>query len=400
MSDLNVHSVSKTKILSSVIIMLICGTCSIVFGKLQFQTKAVGRDGKKHYFNKPLYQNATMFLGMVLCFTFPLFLKSKEKKNDETKKPSSMKRLAKLSTAPATCDFLATYFMNIGLIFLPASMWQLLRGSIVIFSAILTVFYRKRKVPKFQWAGVSIVTIGLTLIGCAAILGTHDETGQQFSSVERGVGIILVILAQFIQALQTIIEETLLHDYEDTNPAHIVGFEGLWGLILCVVISSPIAYYVPEKSGFKEDSIDTFVMLGNSGFLVGTTFVYIVVILLYNYTGMVITDFSSALLRNILDGLRTLFIWVALIVVYYTSPDSGFGEKWSNWSYLQLGGFVTLIVGTFMYNKIIKFPCFNYSRGYTDIDSLNSQEDLLHSSALDNDDESVSSYLITDSDQK
>ncbi|KAJ3446331.1 hypothetical protein M0813_08031 [Anaeramoeba flamelloides] len=393
MSDLNHKTVSKSKRLTNVIIMLICGTGSIVFGKLQFQTQAVGRDGKKHYFNKPLWQNATMFLGMLLCFTFPFFLKTQEKKKDETKKPSSMKRLAKLTTAPATCDFLATYFMNIGLIFLPASMWQLLRGSIVIFSAILTVIYRKRKVPFFQWVGVSIVTIGLTLVGFAAIVGTHDTNGQQFSSIEKGVGIILVILAQFIQALQTIIEETLLHDYEDTNPAHIVGFEGLWGLLLCVVISAPIAYYVPKKSGFKEDSIDTFVMLGNSGFLIGICCVYIVVILLYNYTGMVITDFSSALLRNILDGLRTLFIWVTLIIIYYASPTSGFGEEWTNWSYLQLGGFIALVVGTFMYNKILKFPCFNYKEEYEQIKSVN----VLESSDLDDD---LSSLLTSDSEEK
>ncbi|KAJ6226278.1 hypothetical protein M0813_10968 [Anaeramoeba flamelloides] len=441
MSDLQNESVSKTRRLSTLIVMILCGTGSIIFSKLQFQTKAVGRNGDKHYFTKPLWQNAAMFLGMLFCFVFPLLMKSRnsnvtpkssnsEKKKVEKKKliqdkrdlvekeetedndiededededevvmntkqsnAFSMKRLAKLTTAPASCDFLATYLMNIGLMFLPASIWQLLRGSIVVFSAILTVLYRKRKVPKFQWVGVSIVTAGLTLVGCAAILSPHESTGKNYSNFVKGIGVMLVILAQFIQALQTIIEETLLHDYDDTNPAHIVSFEGLWGLCLCVFISAPIAYYIPEKSGFKEDSIDTFVMLSNSSFLVVITIFYILVILMYNYSGMMITSFSSALLRNIIDGLRTLLIWGIQILIYYSSPKSGFGEKWTNWSYLELVGFAGLIYGTFVYNKIIKLKCFEYgseskeSINYEDDDENNSSEVLLQDSdiELDND---------------
>ncbi|KAJ6226381.1 hypothetical protein M0813_10902 [Anaeramoeba flamelloides] len=420
MSDLQNESVSKTRRLSTIIVMILCGTGSIIFSKLQFQTKAVGRNGDKHYFTKPLWQNTAMFLGMLFCFVFPLLAKSrnsndtpksrmsvkqkKEKKkliqdkrdiveieeiedndieyededeivmNTKQSNAFSMKRLAKLTTAPASCDFLATYLMNIGLMFLPASIWQLLRGSIVVFSAILTVLYRKRKVPKFQWVGVLIVTTGLTLVGCAAIMGPHESTGKNYSNFVKGIGVMLVILAQFIQALQTIIEETLLHDYDDTNPAHIVSFEGLWGLCLCIFISAPIAYYIPEKSGFKEDSIDTFVMLSNSSFLVGITICYVLVILMYNYSGMMITSFSSALLRNIIDGLRTLLIWGIQLVIHYSSPKSGFGEKWTNWSYLELVGFAGLIYGTFVYNKIIKLKCFEYENEVIETIDYNDEE--------------------------
>jgi len=41
-------------------------------------------------------------------------------------------------------------------------------------------------------------------------------------------------------------------------------------------------------------------------------------------------------------------------------PD--YGEDWNEWSYLQAGGFCLLIVGTIIYNEIIKMPCLEYAQ--------------------------------------
>ncbi|KAJ3449826.1 hypothetical protein M0812_05986 [Anaeramoeba flamelloides] len=395
MSDLNSTNLSIAKRLLIVAGMLIAGTGSIIFGKLQFQTQAIGRDGKMHYFTKPLFKNAAMFLGM--SFSFGLLLRSKKKpksqklSQDKDKKQDYF-RLAKLVFLPAFCDFLATYLMNFGLIFLPASVWQLLRASIIVFTAILTKYYRKRAVPNYQWAGVVFVIFGLLVVGVAGIMGSDEQEGQQFSMFVKTIGVLLVIAAELVQATQNIVEEKLLHDYEDTNPAVIVGFEGVWGFLLCVVISAPVAYFLPESTGMKEDSIDSFVMLANSTFLIWTTFVFIFVILFFNYFAMEITNFSSALLRNILDGLRTLLSWIVLLIIHYTNPGAKLGEKWTNWSYLQLFGFVFLILGTFLYNQIVKIPFLKYPPSKRSI--LEQEKDMEKGNLLkDSDSVSVSVNL-------
>jgi hypothetical protein len=42
---------------------------------------------------------------------------------------------------PAICDFVATYMMNVGLLWINASIWQMLRGSIVLFAAIIRLVW-------------------------------------------------------------------------------------------------------------------------------------------------------------------------------------------------------------------------------------------------------------------
>ena len=38
--------------------------------------------------------------------------------------------------------------------------------------------------------------------------------------------------------------------------------------------------------------------------------------------------------------------------------SAGFGELWVNWSFLELGGFVLLVLATFIYNEVFRIPCF------------------------------------------
>lgn len=53
-----------------------------------------------------------------------------------------------------------------------------------------------------------------------------------------------------------------------------------------------------------------------------------------------------------LDAARVLFIWVALLAAHRI--DSSKGEMWSEWSWLELGGFVVVTLGLFTYNKVIQ----------------------------------------------
>ncbi len=69
-----------------------------------------------------------------------------------------------------------------------------------------------------------------------------------------------------------------------------------------------------------------------------------------------VTKVLSAVVRSILEACRTLGVWLVSLVFWYVGSKS-IGEKWSEWSYLELFGFILLLAGTFAYKALIKLPC-------------------------------------------
>jgi len=163
------------------------------------------------------------------------------------------------------------------------------------------------------------------------------------------------VCAQVIQASQIVIEEHLLKGIS-INPILIVGLEGMWGGIVCSLVLV-IVCYLPSDIG--EDSIDTLIMLGKNPAILVTAFVYAAAILGYNLFGMLVTQYTTAVIRTILEALRTACIWVVNIFIYYAISDS-YGENWNDWSYLQLCGFLFLLMGMFVYNGIVRVQGLYY----------------------------------------
>ena len=59
------------------------------------------------------------------------------------------------------------------------------------------------------------------------------------------------------------------------------------------------------------------------------------------------------------DELTPAQVWVVEVALYYIT--SGFvGQAWTVWSWLQLGGFALLLLGTFIYNNVLRIPGLYY----------------------------------------
>jgi len=103
-------------------------------------------------------------------------------------------------------------------------------------------------------------------------------------------------------------------------------------------------------------------MFFHNGNIFGTGLLYASVILCYNLFGMFVTQYTSAVLRTILEGLRCACIWVTNLFIFYVvlGPNPRFGEIWSDWSYLQLCGFLFLLLGMFVYNGIVRVEGMYY----------------------------------------
>lgn len=357
--------------------MLLFGTLTVVVQKFLFEQSAIGRYDTSHKFSKPWFQTNSMFVGMCLALVVyevqRCIKKSKERElrsydydSIQIEKPTQTKMYF-LIAIPACCDLMATSLMNIGLLYINASVWQMLRGSMVLFSAIFCTFILKRPSFPFMWFAVLLVSIALVIVGISSV----SSTGVGKSGVSTGkviLAILLTVGSQIIQASQIVLEDFFLHDLT-APPVLIVGLEGMWGTIITCAIFLPITQLIhsEEGNGVHEDTLDTFYMIKNDPTILVFVIIYIIVILIYNVTGMFVTNLLNAVTRTILEALRTLCIWIVQLIIFYSIRNtdyghhhSGIGEEWTIWSWMQLAGFLLLFSGMLLYNKIIRLPFFKY----------------------------------------
>lgn len=70
-----------------------------------------------------------------------------------------------LLALPSTCDIMGTTLVNVGLIMVPASIYQMVRGFLVVFVGLFSVVFLKRRLTLSQWGGLFLVVLGVSLVG-------------------------------------------------------------------------------------------------------------------------------------------------------------------------------------------------------------------------------------------
>lgn len=130
-----------------------------------------------------------------------------------------------------------------------------------------------------------------------------------------------------------------------------IGMEGLWGMLICVFVLYPIAYYYPgEDHGSFENPFNTYTMIANSPQVQAMFCVYFFAILFYNILACLVTYMLDSVWHAILDNFRPATVWGTDMVIFYF-VSSAFGESWNHpWSLLQLAGMAVLLYGTAIYN--------------------------------------------------
>jgi hypothetical protein len=83
--------------------------------------------------------------------------------------------------------------------------------------------------------------------------------------------------------------------------------------------------------------------------------------MVFNITGLSITRYINALARAVCDVSRTVIIWIVGIIVTVTAGQTKLNYKWENIAGgaigIQLFGFLLIIFGNLVYNRIIVLPC-------------------------------------------
>lgn len=134
---------------------------------------------------------------------------------------------------PAAFDVCGSTLMNIALTMCAASIYQMMRGVVVLFVAAGAMIFLKRKQYIHHYVSLAILVIGVALVGLASIIfPSGDDDSDSQTSV---LGIILLIISQIFAAGLFVVEEKFLGEYY-LDPLMVVGLEGMWGLCYYVVL--------------------------------------------------------------------------------------------------------------------------------------------------------------------
>jgi drug/metabolite transporter (DMT)-like permease len=335
----------------------------------------MNKDGVMAIFSKPWFATLNMLLAMALVgvvdkairMCSPSPAKSSGPDMDYAALPAedSSKALSYRSKVlmvawPAWFDLLATAFCCMGMLYIPASVWQMLKGGSIIFCGIFSVTFLKRKLYAFHWLGLITVVLGLATVGLSNVLGNSQQPNSG-DSASLLFGMSLVMLGQVVQAAQVIAEEFLMKDV-DLRAMEVVGWEGFWGTLMMVVFVYPFLWAMPGADhGHLEDVVDTFTMINNSAPLFFLVLVYLCSCGTFNASGIAVTGALSATHRMMMDASRTSVIWLFGLTVHYKiDASSPYGEAWTSYSFLQLIGFLVLVVGQGIYGEMIKVPGLSY----------------------------------------
>ena len=66
---------------------------------------------------------------------------------------------------PAVCDFSASFIMFVGLLWIPVSILQMIRGSIIILTGVIRQFLLKKPLKKSELWALVVIFLSLLVVG-------------------------------------------------------------------------------------------------------------------------------------------------------------------------------------------------------------------------------------------
>ena len=254
---------------------------------------------------------------------------------------------------PALCDTAGTSVMYLGLTMTYASVFQMLRGSVVVFTGILSVAVLNRRLRGFHWIGMALVCVGALVVGSSSLVSSPtDDQATPTTVVPRNpvLGNALIVCAQMIVAVQMVVEEKLLAKYR-VHALEAVGWEGVFGAIYCSCLL--VVYYFVPFGGDRcnghvcvDNTLHALQEIARSPYLAGAVAGNVLSIAFFNFFGVSVTQSMSATHRMVLDSLRTMVIWMVSLAL-----------QWQQFNYLQVVGFAVLLSGTLVYNEVAPLNC-------------------------------------------
>lgn len=340
---------------------LIAGTLNNITVKEQDETKIDGRP-----FYHPFVQTLIMFIAEFAClvaFHIGLQFNTEFRTAHEVEEKEAEENGIKtkntwwIPAIPAVCDITGTCMQMVSISFIDQSIYVMLRGGVPVVTAGLSIIFLKKVLSKAQYVGLSLSVLGITIVG------TYGYLTGQHSNSNVLIGLICVLLSLFTTGIQFVIEEKILA-VNHIHPLRMVGLEGMFG-ICYTAIAIAIANHIPcdasniescNANGALEDFSGAMSAIFGKPLLLMWVLLGMFSLGFFNFFGMSVTKHVSSLARSILLITTTVIIWIYNLVFIGTA---------FHWQ--QLIGFLILVTGNLIYQRIIKIPALEAPKEETPI---------------------------------
>lgn len=354
-----------------VMIKLFLGGMQFVAIKMMGQTMVENMDGKIVKFKASFFVAFVLFASVMFAFIPYFYLKRKDPKGVSSINPKTLQRVS----LSGTCDAIAQVCTVLSLGMIPASLLMVLKGSRALFSACLSIFMLKRKLRDYQWVSLALCLGGLGIASIAQYLSGQTPSGN------LGFGIVLVLLAEAFRSIRIVYDEKMMREYK-YDPFMIIALEGVTGTLFATA-ALVIVNFIPSKNnvgGVYELIDNTMYMIGGSPAMIALIVTFPIWVNSMYLSGIFVTKLVSAVYNAVLTVLTVAVVWGVELILYYGSGHV-YGDPWTNYSFMQIGGFALILVSTLMYDATWKFPrIFNYAPS---VSSINVSE-IKKSSSEDN----------------
>jgi drug/metabolite transporter (DMT)-like permease len=351
--------------------MMFSGTASTITQKLQNSTKYFNNEEMDYLkFQHPFFQTWVMFWGKLSCL--PVFYITRwfkiRKYGSREKIPGYIDAKAKglhmnasrfWMIIPNMFDVIGSTLLFLALVFVSASVYQMLKGTLVLIITVYSIIFLKRRFFRHHYTAVAIVMAGVVIVGASPLIyPDNDNDDDPVSTSSTIFGMVLEIVGLLFIGGNWISQEKLFEIYY-LEPMEMVGWEGFWGTSIYTVIVI-IFQFIPCPTDkicrydTLEDSIHAFYEFGQNNWLWIFSMLLILWTALFNFFDVSVTKFASGAQRSTVDASRTAFIWLFFIIYQ--------GEGHERFIWLQLVGFFMLIFGTLMHTEAISIPCFGFNK--------------------------------------
>jgi len=253
------------------------------------------------------------------------------------------RRAAVLCMLPTLFDVIGTVLNNIGLILTSVSVYQMLRGSVVLFTSLASRLLLKTRFTTKQLQGLVMVAIGVCFIGMANT-AFSDKPYDPHYAPWPALGNVLILISQALMAGLFVSEETVMKA-EKVPPMQMLGWEATLGATLtfsfmCVALVLP-----GDDAGHLENMVHASLQMVHSPTVLFSVLTMALALLCFNIAGVYITKLQSATHRACVDATRQAVVWIHALLV-----------GWEEFSLMELCGYAILVLGTLSYNDIIALP--------------------------------------------
>jgi drug/metabolite transporter (DMT)-like permease len=239
---------------------------------------------------------------------------------------------------------MSTCLSYIALNYTSASSFQMLRGSVMVFTALLSVAFLRKKLTWKHWLGIVAVVAGLAVVGVSDILFSKHPEGSH-TNTQKIAGDALILVGMLFTSFQVVYEERYIGKY-NIPPLQAVGWEGIFGFCTLGLLLIPFYFIIVPTSNTGpdhrlEDVHSAFCQMSGNWRIILATVGNILSIAFFNFAGISVTKELSATTRMVLDSGRTLIIWIVSLAL-----------QWQSFFPLQIVGFALLVIGMGIYNGV------------------------------------------------